>query len=367
MKLLQQLIQIPSVSGSETQIQGFIFSYLKNRGLDPKFVGGNVVVKISGKHKNTAIIFNAHVDTVHPGETTLWQYSPFSGKILDKRIYGLGASDEKAAVATLLLLCQKYSEEKPACDVWLTFVTKEEIDGTGTQEVLAWFHQHYQKKYQAVGAILGEPTGLTEFEIAHKGNVFLQIISSGNAGHASNPKLIKKHAVLEMFKVIKKMKKLEKIWRKKYKDPLLGYPTIGVCTSITAGNPTSPNKFPDSCSATFDIRTTPKLHDQVLAEVTKNCLGYTVAYVYPPIGYGYTDPKSPLVSVINKVTGVKPTVSSWSCDLCFFSQYAIPAVVFGPGERGVIHQPNEFCEIQKVQDCVNLYHRCIEAFGGLKS
>ena len=72
-----------------------------------------------------------------------------------------------------------------------------------------------------------------------------------------------------MVKVAAKMEKLGKLWAKKYPDELLGVPTVGLLTSIAAGSLASPNKFPDSCAATFDVRTTPKMHALALKQIEK--------------------------------------------------------------------------------------------------
>lgn len=361
MKLLQELIKIPSISGNEKNIQGFIFKYLKSLGLTPKFIGANVVVHISGENKTNALMFNAHVDTVAVGDKSQWKHDPFEGKIIGDKIYGLGASDEKAAVATLLLLAEKFSKEKPAVDVWLTFVVKEEVDGSGSKEVLSWFAKNYQKKYQEVFGILGEPTGLTHFEIAHKGNAFVHIKTRGDSGHASDPGKIKTHAVFQMYQVIKKLKKLQRVWKKEYADKILNYPTIGIATSICGGDKNSPNKFADSCTITCDIRTTPQLHTVLLAQLRKELSEAEVEYLYPPVGYGYTSLDDPFVGLVKKITKAKMYVPTWSNDLCFFTAHKIPAIVYGPGEREVIHTPNEFCYLSKVVGCMSIYSQIISS------
>ena len=139
MKLLKKLIEIPSVSGGEKKIQKFIYKWLSDVGLNPEWCGDNLAVKIAGEDSTKCMIFNAHVDTVVVGGLKQWKYPPFSGKVVGGKIFGLGASDEKAGVAALMLLGKQLLKEKPACDVWLVFVVKEEVDGSGTRDFLKWF------------------------------------------------------------------------------------------------------------------------------------------------------------------------------------------------------------------------------------
>ena len=164
---------------------------------------------------------------------------------------------------------QKYAKEKPPCDIFLMFVVREEIDGSGTKEVMQWFGSKFKNKYQFVAGILGEPTDLKTIEIGHKGNIFLKLTTHGDSGHGSRPDKIKQHAVLKMYQVSKMLEGLAKTWEVTYFDKILGKPTIGLMTTIQAGDIKSPNKFADSCVATFDIRTTPKLHHKALGIIKK--------------------------------------------------------------------------------------------------
>lgn len=365
--VLQKLISIKSYSGHEEEIQKYIFNYLKNSGQDPLWVCGNVVVKIPGKSAKKAVILNAHVDTVSIGNEKLWIYPPLDGKIVKNKIFGLGASDEKAAVAVILNLATSYLAEKPECDVWLTFVISEEVDGSGTKQFVEWFNKKHQKKYVEVSAILGEPTGLKKIEIGHKGNIFIKVTSMGDSGHGSQPEKIKKNAIKIIYKLVEKLEEESKKWSKKYDNEFLGIPTISL-TSISAGDISSPNKFADSCIASFDIRTTPEVHKkafglikQIVQKVDKKI---KVEYLFPPASYGYTNIKGQIVQIASELTKAKIAASFGSNDTCFFTQLGIPAIVFGPGEPSCIHKPNEYCKLEKIKKCELIYKEIIRKYGG---
>ena len=206
--------------GNESAIQEFIKAYLVTLGFSPTSYKGNVMVKISGQDTHKALIFNAHVDTVAVGEISSWEYNPFKGIVEDDKVYGLGASDEKATIAVMLHLAEILVKQPPAVDVWLHFVVKEEVDGSGTKDCLEWFTEHERRHYQEVAGVLGEPTGLASIEVAHRGNVFLTLTSFGDSGHASDPAKIKTHAAFEMFAFIKKVEVLGKKWEKTYSDSI---------------------------------------------------------------------------------------------------------------------------------------------------
>lgn len=361
MNILQKLVSISSISGHESKLILFIEKYLKRMGFSPLLLNGNLVLHIKGIQNKNALIFNCHVDTVSPGDKNLWKYDPYSGYIEDGKLYGLGASDEKAAIASNMLLAGEFSNKKPPCDLWFTFVVNEEIDGSGTKNFLEWFSK--TQKYKNVAAILGEPTDLTEIQIAHKGNVFIKITTKGDSGHGSEPKKIKKHAIKNLISITQKIENMAKNWEDKYYDDLLGNPTIAL-TSINGGDLSTPNKFPDSCSATFDIRTTPTIHNKVI-DLLKNELSREdcqISLIYEPAPYGYTNENDHIVKIAQDVTKAKVSVSNSSNDLCFFTQKNIPGIVYGPGSHAVIHKPNEYCKVDNIKACLNKYSEFIYKF-----
>ena len=362
MKILQKLIQVKSCSGQENTIQQFIYSWLKKQKLPVFYQGKNVVVWFKKEKSKKSLIFNAHVDTVSADDLTQWKFDPFKGVIKKGKIYGLGASDEKASVATLMILAQKLAKNQASCDIWLTFVVEEETTGSGTKSFLQWLkNKGYLSKYQVIAGVICEPTNLSKIQIGHKGNIFVKITTFGDSGHGSQPEKVKKFAIDQMIKVKEKICQLEKKWQKEFHHQILGNPTISM-TAIKAGNTKVPNKFPCSCQATFDIRTTPRLHNNFLEFLKKGLGGFNVKIdsIHPPCPIGLTDKKELIVKVAKQILP-KAQIGLFkaSCDLCFFSQDKIPAIILGPGNDEVIHQIDEYCEVIKVKKAVSVYQKII--------
>lgn len=364
-KTISELLKIASLSGHERNIADHIFTTLLVCGLKPIKQDGNVIVRIAGKNASKAIIFNAHMDTVSPGALSLWKFPPYgkeAGMEQAGKVYGLGASDAKGSVAALLSLGDCYTKEQPEIDTWLTFVCKEETGGDGTKSFLAWFEEKdYLKKYEELSVVITGPTDMAEVSIGHRGNLHAEITVRGQGGHGSEPHLIKQHAILEATKIIEALKKLEKEWGKKFADQVLGKPSIGI-TSICAGDPISPNKFPDACSFTVDIRTTPSLHKKAFGLIETLCKKFKaeVRTVYTPSPPGHTKPSTKIVEVAKKLIG-KVGLAKDSTDLCFFSELGIPGIILGPGDHEISHKPNEYCEIKKIEEAVQVYQKIVSA------
>ncbi|HSR57673.1 MAG TPA: M20/M25/M40 family metallo-hydrolase, partial [Candidatus Binataceae bacterium] len=103
----------------------------------PKHV--NLVAFIEGRERTAApIVLNTHLDTVPPGDPTLWTAcdgNPFEARVDGDRIYGLGAADTKldfAAKASALAQCGR-----PRRDLWLVATFGEERGLAGAKEIAA--------------------------------------------------------------------------------------------------------------------------------------------------------------------------------------------------------------------------------------
>lgn len=363
-KILQQLIQIPSVSGEEGDILKWIFTYISELGFKPEWVGSNVVLKIGGKDSSKCLIFNGHVDTVPAGDESLWQHPPFAGEIQRGKLYGLGASDMKSGDALMLSLIEKYSKEVPSIDLWFHFVIQEETDGAGTGEVMQWFHKNHQREYKQVGGIIGEATGNQDVRIGHKGNIFLKVTTKGQSGHGSKPHQVKHHAVADMYEIAGKLEALVKGWTQEHTDELLGSPSIALFTSFSAGSLQSPNKIPDTAIATFDIRTTPSIHYKAV-DIIKDMLAgkrVNIDLAYEPLPYGYTNKDEYIIKVAQKVTKLPLGVNVGSNDLLFFTKYSIACIILGPGTPKNAHSQDEFIEIENLDIYFDYYIKIIEEF-----
>ena len=364
-KSLSEIVQIPSISGHERNLADHLFTSLLVSGLKPTKQDGNIVVHIKGKDSSKAVIFNAHMDTVSSGALSLWKYPPYgkgAGIEHAGKVYGLGASDAKGSLAALLALGEEYAKTAPAMDVWITFVCKEETGGDGTKSFLAWFTEKgWIEKYTELSVVIAGPTNMDEIRIGHRGNMHAEITVRGQGGHGSEPHLIKQHAILDTMKMIEALKKLEKDWEKKFSDPVIGEPSIGI-TSIQAGDPTAPNKFPDTCSFTIDIRTTPALHKKAYGLIESLCEKFDaqVRTVYTPSPPGHTAPTAAIVVAAQKLVGTVGLAKD-STDLCFFSEVGIPGIILGPGDHEISHKPNEYCEIKKIDKAVTVYKKLVSS------
>ena len=350
--LLQKLIQISSFSGEEKKLARFIMDFCGKSNLPSEIIDGNVIIRFTGKNPQKALIFNAHMDTVVGLE--------LSGKFVDGKVLGLGASDDKGAIASMLSVAKFFTKETSPLDLWFVFVTCEETDGTGSKNFLNWFKKNgYLNKYKNIGAIIGEPTGLKNIEIGHRGNAFIRLKSVGITGHGAKSYSSNDLAVSKMLTALTDLGSVFPKWAEKYSDKTLGIPTMNI-TSINA-SADSVNKIPDECTVNLDIRTTPKLHN-IIGKLLKNELGEKVSVsklgeFFPPKIAGKN---SRMIKICLKVLGdCSFSVALGTTDLGQFLDFGIDAVVLGPGQKSVIHKDNEYIELSQIEKAITLYKKII--------
>lgn len=351
LKILQELIRIPSYSGQEQDIQRYIKQQLENTGIRPFFQGDNLIAHFKGKTPSRAFIFNSHVDVVDVGGESKWIHSPWSATIENGRIYGRGASDMKsgvfASMTTAITLAQ--NPELP-CDVWFTYVVREETDGSGTKEFAEWFKREgYRDRYHEMAAVFTEPTSLTHAEYGHRGNFFIKASIDGESGHSSRPQQIKKHAILEMIKFFSDLQKKSAAWAKEFANGEFAPPTI-TPTAIEAISVSS-NRVSPHCEAFLDLRTIPTFHQEAFdaIETLAKRQGISLSLRFPHAPSGYTDPNSRIVRELKKlVPDLKLVVSEGSADLGFLTPLGVEGVIFGPGEKKQGHTINESAPIDQI-------------------
>lgn len=363
-EILKNLVSIESCSGHEQNISKFIFEYLENLLLKPIKVGENIYLHIKGKVHSKCLIFNGHMDTVAVGNLEEWEYPPFSGKVIDGKIYGLGSSDMKAGVATMIVLAECFSNTIPPCDLIFSFVVNEEVDGSGSDQIVKWMvKQKKLSSYKEKAAVILEPTNLNNILIGCKSNVFLKITVKGDSGHGSMPALIKVKAIDQMTMIIGEIKKIEKQIKKEYFNETLGYPTLSV-TNIVGGNLSCPNKFTGECSISLDVRGSEKLTkniEMILKEYLKQWK-VKIEMIYPLAYESVTLKNEKIVKVIEGITKGKITVSNSSNDSGFFTKIKIPTAVFGPGDEKVTHKPNEYVNLVSYSKSIEIYKEVIEKY-----
>src|SRR5688572_24222369 len=191
LELLRGLLRTRSVNppGDEAAVVGVLAARATAWGFAPRIVDvlpgrPNLIVELPGSSERPAVVLSGHSDTVPPGEAP-WEHDPFSGALVDSEVWGRGATDMKAGLATMLAAMAAMQRRgwRPKGDVRLAVTIGEEVDCVGAK------HLRDAGGLNAAGwIVIGEPTNL-DVVAAHRGALWLEIVGHGKTAHGSAPHL----------------------------------------------------------------------------------------------------------------------------------------------------------------------------------
>ena len=182
-ELLRELVRTPSMSGREEAVIALLRTRMLAAGFDEVRVDpfGNLWGRIGTGSR--VLAFDAHVDTVDVGDRSLWQVDPFGAELIDGVVYGRGASDQKAGMASMVYAGRLLKELSFEGDLTLWFigsVLEEDCDG------LCWHYILNEGLMRPDLVVLTEPTGLEVYR-GHRGRMELEITLKGLSCHGSAP------------------------------------------------------------------------------------------------------------------------------------------------------------------------------------
>lgn len=92
----------------------------------------NVTARWKGIENTDTVMLMAHSDTVPIGNPKGWKYDPLGGEIIDGKIYGRGACDDKFGIAQSMFLMKLLKDEGfvPKSNVLMTAYSDEESGGS---------------------------------------------------------------------------------------------------------------------------------------------------------------------------------------------------------------------------------------------
>lgn len=278
--ITQELVRIPSVNppGDYQAMAEKMTTLYRAEGLAPVILQAsreeverldlswprpNVAALVRGSRRAPVFCLDAHMDVVSPGDESRWTQPPFSGALVEDRLYGRGAEDTKGHLAVQLIVCRVL----PECGIEL----KGDLLLTATvdDEIGQWPGMGYliERGLTEGGLprpdfhIAGEHTGVGSLGCLARGRLWYEFILKGRAAHGGNPS--------EGVNAIEKAMDLALAVRglDLHTDPLMGTTTVNL--GILQGGEAI-NVVPSRCKITFDIR--PARKKEVIKEFMDRAL-----------------------------------------------------------------------------------------------
>ncbi len=370
--LLVKLISAKSENppGFEEEVASVVREHLESHGLScevyEKSKGRtNVLCHIGSGRPNLAFV--CHMDVVPAGSG--WTKPPYEGVVEGGKVYGRGATDNKGALAAVLVAATRVSEmiEKNSNGtVTIAAVADEEQGSTyGVSYLLneAGFRPDY--------AIVCEPTGCRAVVIAEKGILRLKLRSKGRPAHGSRPE----EGINAIVKLSKVLAKLESFKMSFEEHPLLTAPTVNVGL-IRGGE--AVNVVPSECTCMLDIRYLPsQTPENILAEVRAFIEGVKREDPQVDVEAEIAEFEEPLLiprdnglvrlleECSMRVVGFRPVAKGMSGGTVakpLFKKGVI-SVVYGPGDEQLCHKADEYIEISQLKLASLVYAEAMLSFG----
>ncbi len=194
-----RMVAIPAISPAsggegESKRADFLEGLLKKMGFEVKrfeYIDdfgkkrSNLIVEYGNAPQKIWIL--SHIDTVSPGDLSLWKHDPFKAFVKDGKIYGRGTNDNGQGVISSMFALKALKESGviPKFTFGLALVADEEVGSDyGVKRLLN--EGVFNKKDLAIVPDWGAPKG-DKIEIAEKGILWLKFKVLGKQVHASTP------------------------------------------------------------------------------------------------------------------------------------------------------------------------------------
>jgi succinyl-diaminopimelate desuccinylase len=282
--------------------------------------------------------------------------------LADGRVYGRGAGDDKASVTAQVMAAIALARSGVPLKGKLIVneVADEEVGG---QKGAAFIVRDGILKPDFV--IVGEQTR-GRVLVGEKGGAGVTVTVFGRAAHGALP-WEGANAIEGMAKVIVALQ--EELWPKltERKHPYF-HPSSASINLISGG--VKSNVVADRCEISIDRRVIPgedpqesfnevvEIAERVISAIPGLRVECAPGFVLRKATM--TDPESPLVKAMvgaNEYLGFSTELSGFSMasDGRFFADVGCPTIIYGPGDPGLAHVPNEWVGVDEVVDATKAY------------
>lgn len=330
-----ELVKINSVIGNEKDIADHVHRFLK------KYFPENNIIR----HSNSLIAFTdispakktlcllGHLDTV-PGT------NDYTGKVIDGKVYGLGASDMKGGLAVMMTLIEYLADKQPAYNLIYVFYEKEEgpYDQNGLEPLL----QNYSiiQKSDLVFAL--EPTN-NRVQMGCLGTMHAWVIFRGKRAHSARP-WEGDNAIHKAHRLLKKLSEFDRV---EYDfDGLKFYEVINATMCQFSGGR---NIIPEEFRLNLNYRFAPgKSIEQAKRDLIE-FVGEDAEVEFTDLSpAGRVCKDNPVLREFISRYGLETEAKQAWTDVGRLSEYGIDAVNFGPGDTAQAHQKNEYIPVENL-------------------
>lgn len=325
-ELTRQLIDIPSVTGAESEVCGFLAAHLKDLGYRVELqdvIDGRTNLSAT-TDRPPRIVLSTHMDTV----------PPFIGSSEDDEyVYGRGACDAKGIIAAQIAAAERLRAQGVEA-IGLLFTVDEEASSLGARAA-----NEHRLAPECRYLINGEPTD-NLLASGSKGSLRARIRTEGRAAHSAYPEK-GESAIEKLLDVLARLRATD--WPA---EPFFGQTTCNI--GVLSGG-TGTNVIPAEAEAQIHIRLTTD------SEVVRKLLQQVVNGSGAHLEYlSSTEPVRTLA-----VEGFEQSVVRFTTDIPHLTNWGAP-LLLGPGSIFDAHTSHERVAKRELENAVDLYVRLVK-------
>ena len=384
-----ELVSIPSFTGSEEDAARWYAAQCEELGLSVQWQQveegrANVLATRSGAGGAPTLMFNGHLDTSYSGREP-WSrdvagFQP-EGRVGDGRIWGLGISNMKGALACYLAALRALRGADLRGDVLIAAVCGE-IEKTQYGEAQGAEYRGYAAGTRhlvthggvADMCLLGEPTE-GKVVLGHFGSLWARIGVGGDFVHTAFSEG-RANSVLRAGELLPEVAAWCERWAADESNAWSGVPAIASVGSIRGGFEWRLSRTPQRTSVFLDVRVPPtkpmavarrevldlarSLGDahpdwDVDAEVYVTAPGAEIAEEHPLVGA--------IDGAHEEVFGERPgrDVPRWFSDASALSAYGVPTVNYGTSTGLMEPEKGESLEVDGLVKTAEVYARVAQS------
>ena len=368
LELLKKLIKIESISPNDNGC----FDVIKQQfdGLDFSFEETNYknisnLLITNGDSKNKTFCFLGHTDVVPPGPESEWSVPPFSGEIIDNKIYGRGAADMKGGVACFISALKEFlSENKdPSFNIMVLLNSNEEgkLENGKVDRVI---NEMIDKDKFIDFCLIGEPSSSKKvgdvIRIGRRGSLSGNLKVYGIQGHVAYPKQAL-NPILGIGKTLEELKNME--WDRGNEN---FEPTSFQVSNIKSGTGAE-NVVPGVLEMTFNFRFSPEsspdgLKEKFEALLKKSDLKYDVSWILSALPFltAKTEFIDIVKSSIKEINNIDTKIDNGggTSDGRWVAPMGSEIVELGPLNK-TIHQIDEHVDIEDLSTLKEIYKKIL--------
>jgi acetylornithine deacetylase/succinyl-diaminopimelate desuccinylase-like protein len=280
---------------------------------------------------------------------TGWQEDPWSARLDDGIMHGLGTTDMKGPVAAAIIAARTLPESVP---ITLLITTDEETTKQGARLIAQ--RSELVRRVKPVGIIVAEPTQLAPVR-GHRSHIAFTCVATGVQAHSStgrgrnaNWELIP--FLVEMKSVFERLRSDTSLQDADYTPPFSDFNVVidnhGAAVNVTVPKATARIKF------RYSAKVDPSPVLQAVYDAAKR---FSIQVTEAREGFPPELPADhPLVRLCVAAAGTSAGTAPYGTDASELQAIA-PCVVLGPGDIVEAHTPTEKVRVDDLAAAVPLF------------